>query len=51
MKIDKNNIIGSVLEIRPTGIDVSQDLTQPDGKSIAELLNDEKNQQNKKNQN
>ena len=51
MKIDKNNIIGSVLEIRPTGIDVSQDLTQPDGKSIAELLNDQKNQQNKKNQN
>jgi len=51
MKIDKNNIIGSVLEIRPTGIDVSQDLTQPDGKSIAELLNDQKNKQNKKNQN
>jgi hypothetical protein len=49
MKIDKNNIIGSVLEIRPTGIDVSQDLTQPDGKSIAELLNNEENQQNKKN--
>ena len=51
MKIDKNNIIGSVLEIRPTGIDISQDLKQPDGKSIAELLNDEENKQNQKNKN
>lgn len=47
MKIDKNNIIGSVLEIRPTGVDISSDMLKPEGKSIAELINDQKNEQQK----
>lgn len=49
MKI--NNIIGSVLEVHPTGIDISNDLIQPDGKSIAELINDKENEQKTQNNN
>lgn len=43
MKIDKNNIVGSVLQVRATGVDISKDINLPDGKSIAELINDQEN--------
>jgi len=49
MKVDKNNIIGSVLDIRSSGIDITDDLNKPDGKTIAELLNDQETNENKKN--
>ena len=37
------HIVSSILEVKASGTDTaSQDLLLPDGKSIAELLNDQK---------
>lgn len=37
-------LISSTLEVKASGVDVSYDLQQQDGKSIAELLDDKKKQ-------
>lgn len=43
MNNDNNPIvIGSILEVKASGIDVSSDLSLEEGKSIAELLNEQK---------
>lgn len=43
MNNDNNNpiVIGSILEVKASGIDVSNDLLLDEGKSIAELLNEQ----------
>lgn len=48
MNNDHNNpiVIGSILEVKASGVDVSHDLTLDEGKSIAELLNDQKENNN-----
>lgn len=44
------HIVSSILEVKASGTDTaSQDLLLPDGKSIAELLNDQKTTQNAQN--
>jgi hypothetical protein len=49
MKNDKLNLVASVLEVKASGIDndILNDLQLPDGKSIAELLNEKKEKNNK----
>jgi|LakMenE01Jun11ns_1017448.scaffolds.fasta_scaffold8653536_2 hypothetical protein len=49
MNNDDNNpiVIGSILEVKASGIDVSNDLLLNEGKSIAELLNDQKEKTNR----
>lgn len=42
-QINENEIIPSVLEVKASGVDVSNDLLIQDGKSIAELLDDQEN--------
>lgn len=41
------NIVDSILEIKASGIDlnIEQDLSLPEGKSIAQLLYDQENQE------
>ena len=46
-----NNIdlINSILEVKASGsLDIEQDLLLPEGKSIAELLHDQENNESKK---
>lgn len=40
---DNNNpiVIGSILEVKASGVDISNDLLLEKGKSIAELLHDQ----------
>lgn len=44
METDQIKFVNSVLEVKASGleIDVAHDLSLPQGKSIAELLNDQK---------
>lgn len=48
MTDEELNLIASILEVKASGIDqqVSEDLQLPDGKSIAELLDDQKEKNN-----
>ena len=41
---DQIDLISSILEVKASGIDVTEDLKQTPGKSIAELLDDQKKQ-------
>lgn len=43
MNNDEFNIVDSILEIKASGIDVTQDLLLSEGKSIAQLLYDQEN--------
>lgn len=44
------HIVSSILEVKSSGTDTaSQDVLLPDGKSIAELLNDQEKNQNNQN--
>lgn len=44
------NLVDSILEVRASGLEkaVASDLNQPDGKSIAELLDDQEKENNNK---
>jgi hypothetical protein len=42
-KINQNDLISSILEVKASGVDITYDLQLTEGKSIAELLDDEKN--------
>lgn len=42
------NLIDSILEVKASGIDATEDLNLPQGKSIAELLDDQTEELNKK---
>ena len=44
-EINPDILIASILEVKASGIDVSNDLLLQEGKSIAELLNDQEKQQ------
>ena len=44
------NFIDSFLVVKASGTDVSNDLTLPEGKSIAQLIYDQENSENKINQ-
>lgn len=50
MSNENNNpiVIGSILEVKASGVDVSNDLLLQEGKSIAELLHDQTEELNKK---
>lgn len=43
------NLVNSILEVRASGLEkaVASDLNQPDGKSIAELIDDQEKENNK----
>jgi hypothetical protein len=41
-EINQIELISSILNVKASGVDVSYDLQQNDGKSIAELLDDQK---------
>ena len=45
MNNDDNNpiVIGSILEVKASGVDIAYDLELEEGKSIAELLDDQEN--------
>lgn len=42
-EINQNILISSILEVKASGVDVSNDLLLQEGKSIAELLHDQEN--------
>jgi hypothetical protein len=44
-EINPNILISSTLQVKASGVDVSNDLLLQEGKSIAELLNDQENHQ------
>ena len=48
MSQEELNLVASILEVKASGIehDVLEDLQLPQGKSIAELLNDQKEKNN-----
>lgn len=46
-EINDDSLISSILEIKASGVDVSDDLQQHEGKSIAELLHDQEEKNNK----
>lgn len=50
MNISEFNLANSSLEVKPSGctIDISNDLQLPDGKSIAQLINENNNEETKK---
>lgn len=41
---DQIDLISSILEVKASGVDVTEDLKQTPGKTIAELLDDQKKQ-------
>lgn len=44
------HLVSSILEVKSSGVDIaSQDVLLPDGKSIAELLNDQEKTKNDQN--
>lgn len=46
MNNNEINIVDSVLEVKASGIDISQDLLLEEGKSIAQLLYDQEKPEN-----
>lgn len=42
-EINQNILISSILEIKASGVDVTNDFLLQEGKSIAELLHDQEN--------
>ena len=46
MNNNEFNIMDSVLEIKASGVDVTNDLLSTDGKSIAQLLYDQEKSEN-----
>lgn len=41
--INENDLISSILEVKASGVDVTNDLNLEEGKTIAELLEDQSN--------
>jgi|LakMenEpi03Aug12_release.lakeMendotaPanAssembly.Ray.scaffolds.fasta_scaffold20789_2 hypothetical protein len=42
-EINQNDLISSILEVKASGVDIAYDLELEEGKSIAELLDDQEN--------
>ena len=45
-EINPDILIASILEVKASGVDVTADLNSEEGKSIAELLDDQEQQKN-----
>lgn len=41
--INQDDLISSILEVKASGVDVTNDLSLEEGKTIAELLDDQEN--------
>lgn len=46
-EINQDILISSILDVKASGVDVTSDLSLQEGKSIAELLNDQEEKESK----